>query len=69
MPPHGEAGHYGEEVLPSVRESVEQHQKNLILQALNESNWVKAKAAELLNMKRTTLVEKIKKMKIEESFL
>jgi transcriptional regulator with GAF, ATPase, and Fis domain len=50
-------------------ESVEQHQKNLILQALNESNWVKAKAAELLNMKRTTLVEKIKKMKIEETSL
>ncbi|MCG8471116.1 MAG: sigma-54 dependent transcriptional regulator [Desulfobacterales bacterium] len=47
-------------------ESVEQHQKQLILQALNESNWVKAKAAELLNMKRTTLVEKIKKMKLED---
>jgi len=51
----------------NFQESVEQHQKSLILQALNESNWVKAKAAELLNMKRTTLVEKIKKMKIEES--
>lgn len=50
----------------NFQESVEQHQKSLILQALNESNWVKAKAAELLNMKRTTLVEKIKKMKIEE---
>ena len=47
-------------------ESVEQHQRQLILQALNESNWVKAKAAELLNMKRTTLVEKIKKMKLED---
>ncbi|WP_300675273.1 sigma-54 dependent transcriptional regulator [Desulfoluna sp.] len=50
----------------NFHESVEQHQKSLILQALHESNWVKAKAAELLNMKRTTLVEKIKKMKIEE---
>ncbi|BCS98426.1 hypothetical protein DSLASN_40580 [Desulfoluna limicola] len=50
----------------NFHESVEQHQKNLILQALNESNWVKAKAAELLSMKRTTLVEKIKKMKLED---
>lgn len=46
-------------------EAVERHQKALILRALNETNWVKAKAAALLNMKRTTLVEKIKKMNIE----
>jgi len=37
----------------------------LILQALNQTNWVKAKAADLLKMNRTTLVEKIKKMKLE----
>lgn len=46
-------------------EAVENYQKNLILQALEQTNWVKAKAAELLRMNRTTLVEKIKKMKIE----
>ena len=46
-------------------EAVEQYQKDLILQALNQTNWVKAKAADLLKMNRTTLVEKIKKMKLE----
>ena len=62
MPPHYFDAREG----VNFHESVEQHQKNLILQALHESNWVKAKAAELLNMKRTTLVEKIKKMKLED---
>ena len=38
---------------------------NLILDALNQTNWIKAKAADLLKMNRTTLVEKIKKMQIE----
>lgn len=46
-------------------EAVEEHQKRLILHALNKTNWVKAKAAEMLKMKRTTLVEKIKKMNLE----
>ena len=45
-------------------EAVEEHQKKLILHALNKTHWVKAKAAEMLKMKRTTLVEKIKKMNI-----
>jgi DNA-binding NtrC family response regulator len=45
-------------------EAVEEHQKKLILHALNKTNWVKAKAAEMLKMKRTTLVEKIKKMNL-----
>jgi hypothetical protein len=44
---------------------VDQFQKNLILQALNQTNWIKAKAATLLKMNRTTLVEKIKKMDLE----
>ncbi|OQY13475.1 MAG: RNA polymerase subunit sigma-54 [Desulfobacteraceae bacterium 4572_19] len=47
-------------------EAVERHQKSLIIEALNRTNWVKAKAAELLQINRTTLVEKIKKMKIEQ---
>jgi DNA-binding NtrC family response regulator len=46
-------------------EAVEQYQKDLILQALHRTNWVKAKAADLLKMNRTTLVEKIKKMRLE----
>ena len=46
-------------------EAVESYQKSLITHALNETGWVKAKAAEMLKMNRTTLVEKIKKMDIE----
>ncbi len=46
-------------------EAVEQYQKALMVHALNQTDWVKARAAELLKMNRTTLVEKIKKMKVE----
>jgi transcriptional regulator with GAF, ATPase, and Fis domain len=46
-------------------QAVDQYQRSLILHALNETGWIKARAAELLKMNRTTLVEKIKKMKIE----
>lgn len=45
-------------------QAVDQYQRSLILHALNETKWVKARAAELLKMNRTTLVEKIKKMAI-----
>jgi DNA-binding NtrC family response regulator len=45
--------------------AVENFQRSLILQALKQTGGVKAKAAELLQMNRTTLVEKIKKMKLE----
>ena len=41
--------------------AVEEYEKKLILKALNETNWVKTKAAKLLNMNRTTLIEKMKK--------
>jgi DNA-binding NtrC family response regulator len=44
--------------------AVEEYEKRLILQALNETNWVKTKAAKLLKMNRTTLIEKMKKKKI-----
>ncbi len=46
-------------------EAMDQYQYALISHALNESGWVKAKAAQMLKMNRTTLVEKIKKMKLE----
>ncbi|MEI6127146.1 MAG: sigma-54 dependent transcriptional regulator [Pseudomonadota bacterium] len=39
-------------------------EKRLILQALRKSEGVKNKAAKLLNMNRTTLVEKMKKLQI-----
>ncbi len=44
--------------------AVEEYERQLILQALDKTNWVKKKAAELLNINRTTLVEKIKKKNI-----
>ena len=44
--------------------AVEEYEKRLILDALNETNWVKTKAAKLLKMNRTTLIEKMKKKKI-----
>ncbi|MBF0376630.1 MAG: sigma-54-dependent Fis family transcriptional regulator [Desulfamplus sp.] len=47
-------------------EAVEEYQKSLILYALEQTHWVKARAADLLKMNRTTLVEKIKKMNIEQ---
>jgi DNA-binding NtrC family response regulator len=46
-------------------EAIDLYQRRLILQALDHTGWVKAKAAELLKINRTTLVEKIKKMNIE----
>jgi len=46
-------------------EAVDLYQRSLISHALNESGWVKARAAEMLKMNRTTLVEKIKKMHIK----
>ena len=46
-------------------QAVDAFQRSLIVHALNEAGWVKAKAAELLKMNRTTLVEKIKKMEIK----
>ncbi len=46
-------------------EAVALYQRSLITHALNETGWIKARAAEMLKMNRTTLVEKIKKMNIE----
>ncbi|MDP3028652.1 MAG: sigma-54 dependent transcriptional regulator [Deltaproteobacteria bacterium] len=43
---------------------VNEFEKNLILQALDRAGWVKNKAAQLLNLNRTTLIEKMKKQKL-----
>jgi DNA-binding NtrC family response regulator len=40
---------------------VTEFENNLILKALEKTRWNKNKAAQLLRMNRTTLVEKIKK--------
>ena len=44
--------------------AVEEYEKNLIVQALEEANWVKTQAAKLLHINRTTLVEKMKRKNI-----
>jgi transcriptional regulator with PAS, ATPase and Fis domain len=46
--------------------AVTEYEKALILKALEKTNWVKNKAAELLQIKRTTLVEKIKRYNLEK---
>jgi len=45
----------------NLKEVVEEYEMALILQALEKCNWVKNKAAVLLGLNRTTLVEKLKK--------
>ena len=47
-----------------LKKVVEGFEKELIIEALEKTNWVKNKAANLLNLNRTTLVEKCKKLNI-----
>jgi DNA-binding NtrC family response regulator len=49
----------------SLDAAVNEFEKNLILQALIKSGWVKNKAARLLNLNRTTLIEKIKRQNLQ----
>jgi DNA-binding NtrC family response regulator len=44
---------------------VETFEKQLLMQALVKAGGVKSKAANLLHMNRTTLVEKVKKLRLE----
>jgi DNA-binding NtrC family response regulator len=49
--------------------AVNEFEKRLILEALQKSNWVKNRAAKLLRLNRTTLVEKMKRINLsKESF-
>lgn len=50
----------------SFNEVVDTFENELILQALRKSNWNKNKAAALLQLNRTTLVEKIKKKQLDK---
>jgi transcriptional regulator with PAS, ATPase and Fis domain len=54
----------GEEGI-SFQTAVSEFEKALILSALEKANWVKNRAADLLQIKRTTLVEKIKRYHLE----
>ncbi|MBF0476107.1 MAG: hypothetical protein HQK59_09785 [Deltaproteobacteria bacterium] len=46
--------------------AVSEFEKELILSALHSTNWVKNQAAKKLNIKRTTLVEKMKKLNLSK---
>ena len=50
----------------NLNEAVQSYEKRIILEALEQSSWVKSKAAKLLNINRTTLVAKIKKQNLDE---
>lgn len=51
----------------SLNDMVSDFERNLILKALETSGGVKNKAARLLNLNRTTLVEKLKRLNISSS--
>ena len=46
--------------------AVSEFEKSLIYQSLEKTDWVKNKAAKLLQVKRTTLVEKIKRYELHK---
>ncbi len=48
----------------NLKQTVENFERELIEEALEKTDWVKNKAAQLLSLNRTTLVEKLKKLKI-----
>ena len=45
----------------SLNDMVRSVEKQMILKSLEKTSWNKQKAAKLLKLKRTTLIEKIKK--------
>ena len=51
----------------TLDEAVKDYEKRLILEALEKSDWVKTKAAKILSINRTTLVEKIKKQNLAKT--
>jgi len=55
------------EVGLTLDKAVKDYEERLILEALEKSNWVKAKAARFLRINRTTLVEKIKKRNLTQT--
>ncbi|MBI5428635.1 MAG: sigma-54-dependent Fis family transcriptional regulator [Nitrospinae bacterium] len=48
----------------NLKQAVEDFERELIMEALERTDWVKNKAAILLGLNRTTLVEKLKKLNI-----
>jgi DNA-binding NtrC family response regulator len=64
--PDGRRGDGAAEEGISFQTAVSEFEKALILTALEKANWVKNRAADLLQIKRTTLVEKIKRYQLEK---
>ncbi len=73
LPPHLNSGAVSQPTLFQIPEGgidfkrlVNDFENRLILQALEKTRWNKNQAANLLNLNRTTLVEKIKKRQLEK---
>ena len=49
-----------------LNEAVREFEKRLIMEALENSNGITSRAAKILKINRTTLIEKIKKQKIDK---
>jgi len=64
--PHQEA-EWGHDVDIDLSKSVDAYETRLIMEALRRSRGVKSRAAQLLKMNRTTLVEKLKKKGLSKS--
>jgi len=64
--PANDASHFVPDEIPdegvSLSDVVRNVERSIILKSLEKTSWNKQKAAKLLNVKRTTLIEKIKKM-------
>ncbi|MDH5395869.1 MAG: helix-turn-helix domain-containing protein, partial [Gammaproteobacteria bacterium] len=69
--PHIVAAQMNNEILPAEGIDLKAHllnlESSLIQQALDDANGVVAHAAQRLNMRRTTLVEKMRKYDLQRS--
>ena len=63
LSPVAETGKFSEQGI-RFTEAVQAFERDLILRALRQTNWVKSRAAQLLHLNRTTLLEKMKKQDI-----
>jgi len=50
-----------------LNEVLKEYEKKLILHALNLHGWIKSRAAKYLNINRTTLIEKMKRLGIKDN--
>ena len=50
----------------NIRDTLDELESRLTLGALKRCNGNKAKAAELLGLKRTTLIERLKRLKLDK---